>query len=409
MAIAMGSMTVHMMKILLGISGGIAAYKTAELVRRLRDHGAEVRVVMTHSAQAFITPLALQAVSGNQVHTSLLDETAEAAMGHIELARWADLVLIAPATAHTIARLAYGFADDLLTTLCLATTAPIAVAPAMNQQMWQAPATAANVQRLVDYGFQVWGPEAGSQACGEVGPGRMLDPHELVARALNLPSAGPLQGRRVVITAGPTREAIDPVRYISNHSSGKMGYAVARAVRQAGGEVILVSGPTALAAPSGVERIEVESAAQMHAAVMGVIGDADVFVGAAAVADYAPANLATLKIKKIDTDLSLELSRNPDILADVAKRDTDLFTVGFAAETDDLERNARGKLARKKLDMIAANEVGDGRGFDVDHNTLSVYWHDGQQTLGPADKQDVANALVQLIVARLTARGALAS
>jgi len=386
------------MNILLGVSGGIAAYKTAELVRRLRDHGIDVRVVMTHSAQSFISPLTLQAVSGSPVHTSLLDEAAEAAMGHIELARWAGLVLIAPATAHTIARLAHGFADDLLTTVCLATAAPIAVAPAMNQQMWQAKATIANVQRLAEFGISVWGPGAGSQACGDVGPGRMLDPDELVLRALQSTNQGPLAGTKVVVTAGPTREAIDPVRYITNHSSGKMGYAVARAAVQLGAEVVLVSGPTVLAAPPGVERVEVESAAQMHTAVMEVTKTADIFVGAAAVADYAPADIATSKIKKNTADMTLLLQRNPDILAGVAAQSRPPFTVGFAAETDDLESNARKKLEHKKLRMIAANVVGDGQGFNVDANTLTVYWAGGQQVIGPADKQLVADELMQLVV-----------
>ncbi|MEM7406635.1 MAG: bifunctional phosphopantothenoylcysteine decarboxylase/phosphopantothenate--cysteine ligase CoaBC [Pseudomonadota bacterium] len=394
------------MRVLLGISGGIAAYKTAELVRRLRDRGADVRVVMTTSAQAFITPLTLQAVSGNPVHTSLLDESAEAAMGHIELARWADLVLVAPATANTLARLAHGFADDLLSTLCLATTAPLAVAPAMNQQMWVAAATQSNMRTLAARKVHVWGPDAGSQACGETGPGRMLDPLELVERVMairtGLEALAPtvLAGQRVVVTAGPTREAIDPVRYITNHSSGKMGYAVAQAAREAGADVTLVSGPTALSPPQGVECVSVTSAADMLTAVSAVIDRADVFVSAAAVADYAPAEAAVSKIKKSTDDMVLSLRRNPDVLATVAGRPSAPFTVGFAAETDDLERNARGKLSRKKLQMIAANVVGEGRGFNVDENTLTVYWGDGQATLGPADKLSVARDLIALVAER---------
>lgn len=401
------------MRVLLGVSGGIAAYKSAELVRRLRDRGAEVRVVMTASAQAFITPLTLQAVSGNPVHTSLLDESAEAAMGHIELARWADLVLIAPATANTLARLTHGLADDLLSTLCLATTAQIAVAPAMNQQMWLAPATQDNMRTLTARAVQIWGPDAGSQACGETGPGRMLDPLELVGRVLDSgaqtdPAGVPttvLAGQHVVVTAGPTREAIDPVRYITNHSSGKMGYAVAQAAREAGAAVTLVSGPTTLRPPAGVQCVTVTSAEDMLSAVSAVIEGADVFVSAAAVADYAPAEIAASKIKKSADDMVLNLRRNPDVLATVAGRASAPFTVGFAAETDDLERNARDKLARKNLRMIAANVVGEGRGFDVDDNTLTVYWQDGQTTLGPADKLSVARDLIALVARRRDAPG----
>lgn len=391
------------MNILLGVSGGIAAYKAAELVRRLQDHGASVRVVMTQSAQAFITPLTLQALSGNPVHRDVLDENAEAAMGHIELARWADLVLVAPATANTLARITHGLADDLLTTLCLATEAPLAVAPAMNQRMWSATATQANLGVLLTRGVRVFGPDAGSQACGDVGPGRMLDPAELARRAVRVLRDGPLTSRRVLITAGPTREAIDPVRFITNHSSGKMGYAVARAAMEMGADVTLVSGPVAIEPPPGVEVVKVLSAADMHAAVMARAPHCDLFVAAAAVADYAPADVATSKIKKQAADMHIALARNPDILADVAALTPAPFTVGFAAETDDLEANARGKLARKKLKMIAANHVGKGRGFDVDHNTLNVFWDGGQQQLGPADKLQVARDLMTLVISQYPA------
>ena len=390
------------MNILVGVSGGIAAYKAAELVRRLQDHGATVRVVMTESAQAFVQPLTFQALSGHPVHRDLLDESAEAAMGHIELARWADLVLVAPATANTIARITHGLADDLLTTLCLATSAPIAVAPAMNQQMWAARATQENVAKLAARGTWIWGPDAGSQACGDVGQGRMLEPLELAARAVRLMQGGALDGKRVLVTAGPTREAIDPVRFISNHSSGKMGYAVAQAARELGADVTLVSGPVAIAAPAGVRVIDVLSAADMHAAVMAHAADSQLFVAAAAVADYAPSETATSKIKKDAADMHIALARNPDILAAVAALEPAPFTVGFAAETDDVEANARGKLARKNLKMIAANQVGDGQGFDVDHNTLNVYWDGGERQLGPDGKLSVARDLMNLVAERFS-------
>lgn len=397
----MGIMTIRSLNILLGVSGGIAAYKSAELVRRLRDGGAEVRVVMTRGAEAFITPLTLQAVSGYPVSRDLLDEAAEAAMGHIELARWADRILIAPATAHLIARLANGFADDLLTTLCLAADAPIAIAPAMNQQMWRAAAVQANVDRLGHLGHTVWGPGDGLQACGDVGPGRMLEPDDLVARILDAARPGPLAGQHVVVTAGPTREAIDPVRYVTNHSSGKMGFAVAASARELGARVTLVSGPTALATPPGVHRVDVVSAADMLAAVMDSAPGADVFIGAAAVADYAPVAPAEQKLKKNDASMSIELTRNPDILAAVAALDEGRpFTVGFAAETQDLRANARGKLVRKRLDLIAGNEVGNGKGFDTDVNALTVYWADGEEGIATASKTEVAHALWRVILRR---------
>ncbi|MFP5506980.1 MAG: bifunctional phosphopantothenoylcysteine decarboxylase/phosphopantothenate--cysteine ligase CoaBC, partial [Gammaproteobacteria bacterium] len=358
-------------RILLGVSGGIAAYKSAELVRRLREAGAEVRVVMTAGATRFITPLTLQALSGQPVRTELFDAAAEAAMGHIELARWADLVLIAPASANTLARLAQGLADDLLSTLCLATRAPLLVAPAMNNAMWEHPATQANLSLLRERGVRACGPASGSQACGETGPGRMLEPAELVAAVAAQFQTGALAGLRVLVTAGPTREAIDPVRYISNRSSGKMGYAVAQAAAEAGARVVLVSGPTALPAPARVDCVRVETAAEMHAAVMARVADCDIFVAAAAVADYRPRAAAAHKLKKKSATLPLELERTRDILADVAARPPAPFTVGFAAETERLAEHARAKRMAKSLDMIAANLVNvPGQGFEADANAL---------------------------------------
>lgn len=392
-------------RVLLGVSGGIAAYKSPDLVRRLRDRGHEVRVVMTRAAQDFITPLSLQAVSGQPVHTTLLDEQAEAAMGHIELARWADVVLIAPASADIIARLAHGLADDLLSTLCLASEAPIVLAPAMNRRMWAAAATQANVKTLRARGVCLLGPGSGDQACGEVGEGRMLEPAELAADldALVFADSGDpgLTGLGVLITAGPTREAIDPVRYISNHSSGKMGYAVAAAARAGGASVILVSGPSDLPAPPGVERVNVESAAEMRDAVMSRVEGCDIFIAAAAVSDYRPAERAEQKIKKKAKALELALVRNVDILAEVASGDHPPFTVGFAAETEKLETYAREKLRRKSLDMIAANPVaGPNLGFGVDTNRLRAFWKDGEADLGEASKTELANRLVALVVER---------
>ena len=391
--------------VLLGVSGGIAAYKSPDLVRRLRERGHAVRVVMTRGATNFISPLTLQAVSGEPVRLTLLDEQAEAAMGHIELARWADVVLVAPATADLMARLAHGLADDLLTTLCLATDAPIVVAPAMNQRMWANPATRDNVAVLERRGVRVLGPGSGDQACGEVGEGRMLEPVELATRLEDLlpaPGVEPLlAGIGVLVTAGPTREAIDPVRYISNHSSGKMGYAVAAAARAAGASVILVSGPTDLPAPPGVERIQVESAAEMRDAVLARVAGCDIFIAAAAVADYRPAVRADQKIKKQAEDLEIALVRNADILAEVAARAHAPFTVGFAAETERLEDHARQKLVKKGLDMIAANPVaGENRGFGADTNVLRVFWEGGEADLGEATKAELAARLVALVGGR---------
>lgn len=400
-------------RILLGISGGIAAYKAAELVRRLRAGGATVRVVMTAAAQAFITPLTLQAVSGSPVRTALLDATAEAGMDHIELARWAEQVLVAPATAHLIARLAHGLADDLLTTLLLATAAPVTLAPAMNQQMWLHPATAANIALLQARGVQLVGPEAGEQACGEVGPGRMAEPATIAAALLagvapaGQPaldqSARPLQGRRVLLTAGATHEALDPVRFIGNRSSGKMGYAVASALAGLGAQVTIVSGPASAPPPPDLSLLRVESALEMHRAVMQRVAACDLFVAVAAVADYRPADPAAVKLKKGAAELELRLVRNPDILGEVAALPRAPFTVGFAAETDDLERHAAAKLAAKRMQMIAANLVGPaaaGAGFSADDNALLVLWRGGRQALPRLPKADLANVLAGLIAAR---------
>jgi phosphopantothenoylcysteine decarboxylase/phosphopantothenate--cysteine ligase len=391
-------------RILLGVSGGIAAYKSPDLVRRLRERGADVQVVMTPAAQQFVTPLTFQAVSGREVRTELWDAAAEAAMGHIELARWADLVLVAPATADFIARLAGGEAGDLLTTTCLATEAPVAVAPAMNRQMWANNVTQDNVARLRARGIRVWGPGSGDQACGEIGDGRMLEPLEIAAETERLLAAvGALSGRRVLVTAGPTRERLDPVRFISNRSSGKMGYAVAAAAQAAGAEVVLVSGPVSQASPPGVRRVAVESAADMLAAVLAELPGTDIFIGTAAVADYRPANPAQQKIKKHSTSLELALERTVDILATVAADSRRPFVVGFAAETEKLEEHARGKLEKKKLDLIAANEVGDQKVFDQDHNALLMLWQGGRQQLGPGPKTDIARELIALVAAQFHA------
>ncbi|WP_394130765.1 bifunctional phosphopantothenoylcysteine decarboxylase/phosphopantothenate--cysteine ligase CoaBC [Shewanella maritima] len=385
-------------KILLGIGGGIAAYKSADLVRRLKERGADVRVVMSQSAMEFITPLTIQALSGHPVASDLLDPAAEAAMGHIELARWADLVIIAPATANLIARVNAGMADELITTTCLATSAPVVMCPAMNQQMYQNPATQENLANVQRKGITLWGPESGSQACGEVGPGRMLEPLTIAEKAVAFFAEPVLQGQKVMITAGPTREAIDPVRYISNHSSGKMGFALAAAAAELGAEVTLVAGPVNLPTPFGVERIDVEAAEHMLNAVMDNVTEQDIFIGCAAVADYKVAQVATQKIKKSAEEMQLALSRNPDILASVSSLQDKPFTVGFAAETNDVEQYARGKLQRKNLDMIAANDVSiAGLGFNADQNALQVFWQDGGQALPATDKLTLAKQLMALI------------
>lgn len=398
--------------VLLGIGGGIAAYKSADLVRRLKERGFDVRVVMSQSAMEFITPLTLQALSGHPVASSLLDPAAEAAMGHIELARWADLVIIAPATANLLARINAGMADELITTTCLATEAPIALCPAMNQQMYRNAATQANLASLQGRGYTLWGPASGSQACGEVGPGRMLEPLEIAELASRFfatkdvyteQETQPLAGQSVLITAGPTREAIDPVRYISNHSSGKMGFALAKAAADMGAAVTLVSGPVNLATPEGVTRINVESAQNMLDAVMDNVDKKDIFIGCAAVADYRVSDIADCKIKKSSEEMQLALVRNPDILATVASLANRPFVVGFAAETHDVETYARDKLKRKNLNMIAANDVSvAGLGFNADANALRVFWPQGSQDLPATDKLTLARQLLSLIVKEKT-------
>ena len=389
-------------RIVLGVSGGIAAYKSADLIRRLRDAGAEVQVVMTAAAQSFITPLTLQALSGNPVHTDLLDPAAEAAMGHIELARWADLVLVAPASADCLARLAQGVANDLLTTLWLATKAKLTVAPAMNQQMWAAPATRANLVTLQARGVAVFGPAAGSQACGDVGEGRMLESVELANACADQFESGLLTGRHVVITAGPTREALDPVRYLSNHSSGKMGFAIAEACVEAGARVTLIAGPVSLPTPARLKRVNVVSADEMLLAAQAAVEGADVFVATAAVADYRPARVAEQKIKKTADVIALELIKNPDIVATIAARPDRPFVLGFAAETEKVVEHAREKLLRKKLDMIACNDVARADiGFQSDDNALTVIWADGDRHLDKAGKTVIARQLVELLAERL--------
>jgi phosphopantothenoylcysteine decarboxylase/phosphopantothenate--cysteine ligase len=398
----------HGKHILLGVTGGIAAYKSADLVRRLRERGAEVQVVMTDGAREFVTPMTFQALSGRAVRTDLWDPAAEASMGHIELARWADLVLIAPASADFLARLAGGRADDLLSTTCLATAAPIALAPAMNHQMWANAATQANVALLKARGVHVFGPGTGDQACGEVGAGRMLEPTELAALAdSTLVPSGVLSGRRVLITAGPTREPIDPVRFISNRSSGKMGFAVAQAAREAGAEVVMICGPVALPTPAGVRRVDVESAADMLAAVLAEVRPDDFFISTAAVADYRPAQAAAQKIKKTEESLALQMARTTDIIGTLAAGPTrPAFVVGFAAETDTVEQNARSKMLRKNLDMIAANEVGHDKAFDCADNELIVLWRSGRKLLPRNAKTQLARELIELIAAVFAERRA---
>lgn len=392
-------------RIVLGITGSIAAYKAAALTRRLVEAGAAVQVVMTDSACQFITPMTLAALSGRAVRRSLWDEAAELNMGHIEIARWADLVLIAPATADTLACLAHGHAHDLLTTLCLATEADVLVAPAMNHMMWAHPATRANVETLRSREVGFIGPAEGELAERESGAGRMIEPEAIrdavVAYFDDARSAGPLYGRHVVITAGPTRESLDPVRFITNHSSGRMGYALAAACATAGAAVTLVSGPTTLAEPEDVTRVDVASAADMHTAVMAAMPSADIFIGAAAVADYRPASTAVDKIKKSEGDTQLALIRTRDIIADVAREYPEAFTLGFAAETTDMENAARGKRERKGLDMIAGNIVGPEHAFGRDDNALFVAWDGGEQALAKASKRALADQLVALLVERL--------
>ena len=392
------------MNVVLGISGGIAAYKTPELVRRLRERGAEVQIVMTASAGEFVTETALQAVSGRPIRSNLWDKEAEASMSHIELARWADVVLIAPATAEIMARLASGAASDLLTTVCLATEAPLAIAPAMNKVMWANVAVQTNRETLETRGVRILGPDSGSQACGDIGEGRMLDPDDIAAIV-----CGPtlvtqddlsLTGKTVVVTAGPTREPIDPVRFITNRSSGKMGYAIAAAALEQGARVVLISGPTSISAPGGAELHRVETAQEMYDVTHQQIADADIFIATAAVSDYRPAEVQVQKIKKNDSTMRIELVRSEDILASVAALESAPFTVGFAAETENVREYALGKLQRKKLDMIVANQVGGGKGFDSDHNAVNVYWNTGEQTFGTAEKNELARDVLKLIAER---------
>ena len=388
-------------KILLGVSGGIAAYKAPALVRRLRDAGAEVRVVLTGGGSAFVTPMSLQAVSGHRVREALLDVEAEAGMGHIELARWADVVLIAPASAGLIGRLAAGLADDLLSTLVLATQAPVWLAPAMNRVMWANPAVTANCRLLSERGLHLIEPDDGSQACGETGAGRMPEPEALVA--ILSATAKRFAGQRFVITAGPTHEPLDPVRFLGNRSSGRMGFALAGALAAAGAAVELVSGPVRLATPAGVDRVDVTTAEQMRAAVMDRIAGASGFIGVAAVADYRPEALAEHKIKKSGQALTMRLVPNPDILAEVASHSRrPPFVMGFAAETRDLAEAARAKLVAKGLDLIAGNEVGEAQGFDRPDNALTVIARDREWQLGHQSKIALAAQLVD-IIAQLTA------
>ncbi len=391
-------------QIVLGVSGGIAAYKSADLVRRLRAEGAHVRVVMTPAAREFVGERTFQALSGERVWRDWQDD--DTAMEHIELARWADRILVAPATADTLAKLAHGRADDLLSAICLASERPVAVAPAMNQAMWSNPATQENLDTIKRRGLDVWGPAEGEQACGETGPGRMLEPAELVRRLSDSFSTGALAGVRVIVTAGPTREPIDPVRYLSNRSSGKMGYAVAEAAREAGADVVLVSGPTSLAAPAGVEVVGIETAAEMLRVVQAQQAQGcDLFIGAAAVADYRPAEPAASKLKKQAEELSLPLQPVTDILATVAKSEPRPFCVGFAAETENLSSYAQKKRMSKGVELIAANLVGDGLGFDSDDNALLLVWEGGSKTLEKTSKTRLARRLVEQIAALLADGG----
>jgi len=385
-------------RILLGVTGGIAAYKSAELVRRLREAGAEVRVVMTDAATRFVTPLTFRALSGNPARVGLFDAEAESAMDHIDLARWADVVLVAPATADFLARLAQGLADDLLTSLCLAFDRSLLVAPAMNRTMWANPAMQANLALLDTRGIRICGPAAGEQACGENGLGRMLEAAELFTILIGVFASDALAGTRVLITAGPTQEAIDPVRFISNRSSGKMGFAIARAAAEAGSEVTLVTGPVALPCPERVIGVPVVTAEDMYAKVMQRVANCDIFIAAAAVADYRVARVATQKIKKSGGNLTLQLVRNADILATVAQGADPPFTVGFAAETEQLAEHARAKRMGKSLNMLIANRVGmPGAGFDSDTNTVNVFWEGGDLLLPLASKDQIARQLIGMI------------
>ncbi|MDF1588130.1 MAG: bifunctional phosphopantothenoylcysteine decarboxylase/phosphopantothenate--cysteine ligase CoaBC [Gammaproteobacteria bacterium] len=397
-------------KIVLGVTGSIAAYKSAELIRRMKELGADVRVVMTKAACEFITPLTLQTLSGQPVAIELLDADQESAMGHIKLARWADWIVIAPASANTIARLAHGQTDDLLSSLCLASESPLALAPAMNNKMWANEATQANLDILMKRGVHVLGPASGDQACGEQGEGRLLEPMAIIAELAQLMMPLKLQGKKVVITAGPTYEPIDPVRFIGNRSSGKMGFAVAKAAKEAGANVVLIAGPVHLTTPPGVERINVETAAQMHEQVMASVASAAIFIACAAVADFRPQSVADNKIKKTQTDnLQLELVPTTDSVSEVVKLESVPFIVGFAAETEHVADYAQTKLHTKKLDMIAANQVGEGLGFAVDDNALDVFWSEGSQILPLANKTQLARDLMTLIIEQFYAKNSTQS
>lgn len=398
--------SLHGKKIVLGVTGSIAAYKAADLVRRLKDEGAEVRVVMTQGATEFITPLTMQSLSGHPVALELLDADQESAMGHIALARWADWILVAPASADVIARLAQGRADDLLTALILATESPVALAPAMNNKMWSDQATQDNLTVLRARDIQIIGPASGDQACGEQGEGRLVEPLEIVATLARLAVPAKLTGKRIVITAGPTYEPIDPVRFIGNRSSGKMGFAMATAAKEAGADVLLIAGPVSLTTPSGVGRINVQTAEEMYQAVMAEVEGADIFISCAAVSDFRPLELEANKIKKDTHDrLVIELEPTTDIIAAVAEqKNSKLFVVGFAAETRHIADYAKDKLQRKSLDMIAANQVGDGKGFAVDTNALQVFWPQGEYVLPEAPKSQLARDLITLIIERYDAK-----
>lgn len=389
-------------RIILGVTGGIAAYKSAEVVRRLQDRGAEVRVVMTPGAEEFLRPLTMQALSGHPVHTGLLDEKAEAGMGHIELARWADLLLIAPASADFIANMVHGRADSLLAAIYLATPAKVAIAPAMNQAMWSHSASVENINNLTRRGVTIIGPESGSQACGDIGPGRMEQPDSIIEQASSLFNSGVLQGKKVVITAGPTREALDPVRYISNHSSGKMGYALAAAAIDAGADVTLISGPVALSIPEKCQGILVMSADEMQQAALEFAEGADIFIATAAVADYKAASIASEKIKSGDDKMTISLEKNPDIVSSVASTFEDLFVIGFAAESNDVETYAKGKLEQKHLDAIVANDISrTDIGFNSDDNEVS--WIDTDSTIvfSKRSKAQLARDLVAQIAIKI--------
>lgn len=398
----------NLKRILLIVSGGIAAYKMPEYIRRIKEQGAEVKVVLTQGGKAFITPLTLQAVSGEPVAEDLLDPNAEAAMGHIEFAKWADLVIVAPASADMIATMSTGLAHNLASTLLLATPAPVVICPAMNQQMYAHAATQANLKTLASRGVHIWGPAHGEQACGDVGAGRMLEPAELVQRTV-LMSQSQHQiwsGKTITITAGPTREAIDPVRYISNHSSGKMGFAIAEAAAALGAKVNLIAGPVSLDTPKDVLRFDVSSAKEMHDAALELAQQSDIFIACAAVADYRPASVAEQKIKKNDDDMAIVMVKNPDIVADVAKLESQRpFVVGFAAETQDVEKYAMSKLSKKNLDMICANDVSVlGQGFNSDNNALKVYWQNGSKDLPLSSKQQLSFELLKVIQERYSSK-----